>query len=429
VKLAVRRLDRWVRIVLPVENARYLIVGGGLAGGSAVEAIRARDREGRIVLVSDERHLPCDRVPRSKEYLMEKIGRDSLFLQQKEFCEEQRVEVLLGRRVLRLDVDRRTAFLHDGGELEFDRLLLATGGRARRLSIPGNDLPGIHYLRTIDDSEALQTAISKARRAVVIGGGFIGCEIAAACVRKRLDATIIEVGPSLLSAALDSETAQWITEYLARQGIHVLVNERAARFVEADGRVAGVETKTGTQVLGDFAAVGIGIAPNVELAQEAGLKVENGIVVDERLRADAADVYAAGDVARFYSPVFDKHLRVGHYDVAVKHGAIAGASMAGGDETFAELPYFFSFMFKLRTELWGDPTQRDTVIRRGSLELSEKGGFAQFYLNGDRIQAYLSVNRPSMEAQAAQELILKRQRIENASVLADESRDLSALRK
>lgn len=379
------------------------------------------------MLVSRERHLPYDRVPLSKEYLMGKIQRENLFLQEKEFYQEQRVEVLLSRSVERLDVNTRTAFLDDGRELEFDRLLLATGGRPRRLSIPGSDLLGIHYLRTIDDSESIQAAVSRASRAVVIGGGFIGCEIAAACVKKGLDTTIIEFFPTLLNAALDPETARWITEYLAKQGIHVLTNEAAARFIEANGRVAGVETKTGKEALGDFVAVGIGITPNIELAQEAGLKVENGIVVDERLRAEKTDIYAAGDVARFYSPVFSKHLRVEHYDVAVKHGAMAGVNMAGGDERFAELPYFFSFMFRLRTEFWGDPTQRELTIRRGPLELSDKGGFAQFYLSGGRIQAYLSVNRPSKEAQVAQQLILKRQTIENTSLLSDETADLSRL--
>lgn len=217
-----------------------------------MEAIRSRDRKGRIMLVSNEQHLPYDRVPLSKEYLMGKLPRESLFLQEAEFYQEHNVEVLLGRRVQRLNVDARSALLNDGRELKFDRLLLATGGRPRRLSIPGGNLPGIYYLRTKDDSEAIQAAMSKAHRAVVIGGGFIGCEIAAASVQKGLDTTIIEVGPSLLSLPIDAETAQWITEYFIERGVHVLTNEAAARFLEEDGRAVGVETKTGKEVLGDF---------------------------------------------------------------------------------------------------------------------------------------------------------------------------------
>lgn len=418
-----------VELVLVVENTPYLIVGGGLAGGSAVEAIRSRDREGRIMLVSDEKHLPYDRVPLSKEYLMGKIKRDSLFLQEKEFYKEQQVDMLLGRRVQSLNADGRTASLDDGREVEFERLLFATGGRVRRLPIPGDNLPGIYYLRTLEDSDALHAAISKSRRAVVVGGGFIGCEIAAACAQKGLDTTIIEIGPCVLSMALDFETAQWITRYLTERGIHVLANDAAARFMEENGRAAGVETKTGKTVSGDFVAVGVGISPNLELAEEAGLKVDNGIVVDERLQASHTGVYAAGDVARFYSPVFDKHLRVEHYDVAVKQGTVAGANMAGGEESFNELPYFFSFMFKLRTEVWGDLTQQDLVVRRGPLRVSDKSGFGKFYLSSRRVQAYLSLNRPSKEAQAAQKLILSRQTIDDPSVLGNESMHLDTLLK
>jgi NADPH-dependent 2,4-dienoyl-CoA reductase/sulfur reductase-like enzyme len=204
-----------------------------------------------------------------------------------------------------------------------------------------------------------------------------------------------------------------------------MTNEAAARIVEANGRVAGVETKTGKTIPSDFVAVGIGITPNVELAKEAGLPVDNGIVVNEQLQVDNASVYAAGDVASFYSPAYGKHLRLEHYDVAAKHGEVAGANMAGAQEAFSELPHFFSSMFKLRVEVWGDATQRDVVVRRGPLQLSDKGGFAQFYLAQRRVQAYLSVNRPSKEAEEAKNLILGRQTIEDISLLGDQSAGLN----
>jgi 3-phenylpropionate/trans-cinnamate dioxygenase ferredoxin reductase component len=408
-----------------VDSTRYLIVGGGLAGGSAVEAIRAGDQEGRIVLVSDEKHLPYDRVALSKGYLMGKLHQESLFLQDAEFYQQQQVDVLLGRRVQRLNTNARTALLDDGRELEYERLLLATGGRARRPPIPGSDLSGIYCLRTIEDSDAIRTAMSSARHALVIGGGFIGCEIAAACKQQGLDTTIVEVLPSLLSLPLDQETAQWVTKYFIEQGVHVLTNETAARFVESNGRVAGIETKTGKTIPADFVAVGIGITPNVELAKEAGLPVNNGIVVNEQLRVDDTSIYAAGDIASFYSPLFGRHLRLEHYDVAAKHGEVAGANMAGGQERFTELPHFFSSMFKLRIEVWGDATQRDTVVRRGPLELSDKGGFAQFYLSQERVQAYLSVNRSYKEAEPAKNLILSRKPVKEVSLLGNESVDLN----
>jgi len=269
--------------------------------------------------------------------------------------------------------------------------------------------------------------MSSARRAVIVGGGFIGCEIAAACVQKGLDTTIIEFGPSLLNVPLDPETAKWITEYFTKQGVHVLTNESAVRFVEANGRAAGVETETGKKILGDFVVIGIGIAPNVELAQEAGLPVDKGILVNEQLETENEGIYAAGDVASFYSPLYGKRLRLEHYDVALRHGEVAGANMAGAQERFIDLPHFFSSMFKLRIEVWGDTTQREVVVRRGPLEFSEKSGFAQFYLSRGRVQAYLSVIRPSKEAEAAKSLILSRRSIEDVSLLSDESVDLTSL--
>lgn len=400
-----------------------------MAGGSAVEAIRARDKEGRIVLVSDERHLPYDRVPLSKGYLMGKLRRESLLLQDSEYYQQEHVELLLGRRARRLDTGAQTVLLDDGRELKYERLLLATGGRARHLPIAGSDLRGVYYLRTMEDSDAISEAIPSARRAVVIGGGFIGCEIAAACQQKGLDTTVIEVHPSLLSLPLDSETGLWTTEYFIEQGVRVLTNETASRFVETDGRVAGVETKTGKTIPADFVVVGIGIAPNVELAEDAGLAVDNGIVVNEQLQIDDTGVYAAGDVASFYSPLFARHLRLEHYDVAARHGEVAGANMAGAQESFIELPHFFSTMFRVRIEVWGDTAQREMVVRRGSLRLSDKGGFSQFYLAQSRVQCYLSVNRPSREAEVAKNLILNQQTIEDTSLLTDESTDLSALSK
>jgi NADPH-dependent 2,4-dienoyl-CoA reductase/sulfur reductase-like enzyme len=415
--------------VLAVESTRYLIVGGGLAGGSAVEAIRERDKEGRIVLVSDEQHPPYDRVALSKGYLMGKLRQESLFLQDDEFYQQQHVELLLGRHAQRLDISAQTVLLDDGRELKYERLLLATGGRARNLPIPGSDLLGVHCLRTIEDSDAIREDMSSAHHAVVIGGGFIGCEIAAACMQKGVDTTIVEVLPSLLSLPLDPETAQWITKYFVEQSVHVITNQTAARFVEADGRVAGVETKTGKTIPADFVAVGIGITPNIELAKEAGLPLDNGIVVNEQLQVDSASVYVAGDVASFYSTLFGKHLRLEHYDVAARQGEIAGANMAGAQDRFNELPHFFSSMFKLRIEVWGDATQRDVVIRRGQLELSDTGGFAQFYLAQARVQAYLSVNRPFKEAEVAKNLIFSRQTIKDISFLSDESVDLNTLFK
>lgn len=411
-----------------MELSTYIVVGGGLAGANATEVIRKHDPQGRIVLVTEEPHLPYDRVPLSKQYLTGQLRRERLFLKKPDFYEQQHIEVLSKRRVIKISIDERTLFLDNGDALGFSRLLLATGGRVRKLSIPGSELKGIYYLRTLDDSETLQTAISRSHRAVVIGGGFIGCEIAAAFHSRGLQTTIIEIGPSLLSMTLDKETAEWVTDYYRGRGVNVHTNVAAAKFLGKEDNVAGVETANGEQIPCDLVGVGVGIQPDVELAREAGLPVDNGILVDEHLESSSAGVFAAGDVARFYSPIYAKHIRVEHYDVAVKHGRIAGANMAGGSEVFVQPPYFFSFMFNLQVQVWGDLTDYDRVVRRGALQLTEKGGFAQFYLKNDRLQAYLGVNR-LRESLTAQKLVSSRILIKNPDQLADENTELSTVAK
>ncbi len=410
-----------------MENAKYVIVGGGLAGFNAIPAIRERDADGRIILVTDERERPYDRVPLSKRYLQGALSREGVFLRPLEFYEENRVELATGCKASRLDTVAHTVFLDDGRILGYGKLLLATGGQPRHLPLPGADLPGIHYLRTLEDSDALKEAMGRAKRLVVVGGGFIGCEVAAAGVMKGLDTTVVEVGPYLLNMALDEPMGRWVTDYLLAKGMKARCGERAARFVEDHGRLSGIETSGGTTLPADLVVAGVGLTPNTDLANAAGLEVDNGIVVNERLETSAPDVYAAGDVARFYAPVFERHLRVEHYDVAVRHGKVAGANMAGASAAFTDLPYFFSDMFELRIHVHGILNDHDQVILRGERRLTDQGGFAQFYLKGGRVMAYLGVNHKLKEERAAQKLIASRRAFGDTKPLEDLGVDLTAL--
>ncbi len=410
-----------------MERAKYVIVGGGLAGFNAIPAIRERDSEGAIVLLTDEQERPYDRVPLSKRYLQGALSRDGVFLRPAEFFEENRVGLRTGRRATALDVNAKVLSMEDGTQLGYDKLLLATGGWPRRLPLPGADLAGIHYLRTLEDSDALKEAMGHAKRLVVVGGGFIGCEVAAAGVLKGLDATVVEVGSYLLNLAFDEPTGRWVMDYLSSKGMHVRCGERAMKFLGEGGRVTGVETSTGAVIPADLVVVGVGLIPNVDLARAAGLTVDNGIVVNERLEASVPDVYAAGDVARFYSPVFERHLRVEHYDVAVRHGKVAGANMAGAGVSFAELPYFFSDMFELRIHVHGTLSDHDRILLRGERKLTDQGGFVQFYMKGSRIMAYLGVNRKLREERAAQKLISSRREFTDTTPLEDPATDLVAL--
>ena len=410
-----------------MDEAKYVIVGGGLAGFNAIPAIRERDADGRIVLVTDEKERPYDRVPLSKRYLQGVLSREGVFLRPQEFFEENRVELWAGRRAVKLDAKAKVLSLDDGREVRYEKLLLATGGTPRRLSLPGSDLQGILYLRTLEDSDALKEAMAQAKRLVVVGGGFIGCEVAAAGVMKGLDTTVVEVGPYLLNMAFDEPTGRWVMDYLAAKGMRVRCGERAAKFLGEGGRVTAVETSSGTRLPADLVVVGVGLIPNTDLAKAAGLQVDNGIVVNERLETTAADVYAAGDAARFYAPVFERPIRVEHYDVAVRHGKVAGANMAGADVAFTDLPYFFSDMFELRIHVHGTLSDHDRILLRGERRLTEQGGFIQFYMKGPRIMAYLGVNRKLKEERAAQKLIAARRTFEDTKPLEDSSTDLVAL--
>lgn len=410
-----------------MDAAKYVIVGGGLAGFNAIPAIRERDPEGRVVLLTDEKERPYDRVPLSKRYLQGALSRDGVFVRPPDFYEENHVELRTQHKVARMDAAAKTLFLEDGTELRYEKLLLATGGWPRRLPLPGADLAGIHYLRTLEDSDRLKEAMGAAKRLVVVGGGFIGCEVAAAGVIRGLESTVVEVGPYLLNLAFDEPTGRWVMDHLASKGMTIRCGERAMKFQGAGGHVTGVETSSGAVIPADLVVVGVGLIPNTDLAKAAGLKVDNGIVVDEHLRASAPDVYAAGDVARFYAPVFDRHLRVEHYDVAVRQGKVAGANMAGGDASFTELPYFFSDMFDLRIHVHGTLSDHDRIILRGERALTDQGGFIQFYLKGSRIMAYLGVNRKLKEERAGQKLIATRREFADTKPLEDPTSDLVAL--
>lgn len=407
-----------------MEHVPYLIIGGGLAATAAADAIRRRDKTGRLMLISAEPHQPYDRVPLSKEYLLGHMEREQVFLRRPRFYERNKVELVLNQAATALNLETRQVTLASGTQIAFDQLLLATGGRPRRLPIPGDDLEGIYYLRNLEDTEAIQHAVQGARRAIVIGGGFIGCELATAFAKLGLSTTVVELTPAVLSLVIDPETSEFVQSYLRQQGVTVRTNTSAARFIGERGRVRAVATNTGEELEADFVAVGVGIAPNTELAAEAGLSVDNGVVVNEYLEA-ADGIYAAGDIANYYSPTLASHLRVEHYDVALQHGRVAGINMTGERQAYTELPYFFSFMGELHLNVVGDMRRRDDCVRRGDLSLEP--GFVQFYFADGLLQAVLAVNRNGTLLQAARERMAQRRPVSNPAAFAEEDRDLASL--
>src|SRR5438105_11089861 len=407
-----------------MEHVPYVIIGGGLAAVAAADTIRRRDKTGRLMVIGAETHPPYDRVPLSKGYLLGETERDQVFLRPSRFYERNKVELVLGQAATALDLSARQVTLADGSQIGFEKLLLATGGRPRRLPIPGAELAGIYYLRDLEDSDAIRNALQGARRAVVIGGGFIGCEVATGLAQLGLDTTVVELTPGVLSLVLDAETSGFIESFLRQQGVTVLTNAAATHFVGDQGRVRGVVTNTGAELAADLVTVGVGIAPNTELAAAAGLTVENGVMVNEYLEA-APDVYVAGDIARYYSPPLGRHVRVEHYDVALQHGRIAAANMTGEQRAYTELPYFFSYMGPLHIDVVGDMSQRQQCVRRGALGLEP--GFSQGYFAEGLLQAVLCINGDPALLQAARERITERRPVTAPEAFADTTRDLASL--
>lgn len=410
------------------ELVHYLLVGGGVAGGHAVFEIRKHDKSGRIVVVNEENQFSYDRPPLSKEYLAGKKKRRDVFYRADSYYARNKVEVIRGHKVRTIDTSLRSVMLDDGREFAYKVLLIATGGRVRKLELPDSDLEGIYYLRTIEDCDGIRKAARSRKKVVIVGGGFIGCEVAATLKGRGLKVTLLERSPHLLSAAIDEETADWIRAYHSKKGVNVLTDTAVTRFVGKNGHVNGVELKDGKVLATHFVVAGIGIIPNTELAEDAGIKIDKGILVDECLRTSADDVYAAGDVARFYSPIFKRNLRVEHVDVAQKQGTTAGRNMTGlKKQPFDELPYFFSNQFDLEINAYGDLSQRSIIVRRGKMDV--KTGFIQFYLQGTILDGILSVNADWKDIETAKTLLGMRKEIPNPSILADESNTLTSIIK
>ncbi len=398
-----------------------LIIGGGLAGGYAAISLRQNDLNSSVLIITAEQHLPYDRVPLSKDFLQGKVKRESLFIRKPDFYEKNKIEILTGKKVIDLEIKNNIAVLEDNTEIKFGKLLIATGGYPRKLNIEGSNKDNVFYLRNIEDSEKIRSAAINSKKAVIIGGGFIGCEIASSLKKIGLDVTIIEKANSILTLALDEETAKLIEEYFRKMGINIITGTSIKQFITKENKAIAVETETGKIINGDIFVVGIGIKINTELAEKAGININNGIIVNESLKTNYENVFAAGDVANFYHPLYETNMRVEHYDVAVRHGKIAGSNMAGLKASFKELPYFFSYMYNLNIYSWGMIKGYDYVVKRG--ELNVEKGFLQFYFKKGQMIAVLGVNT-FKETEYVRKIIQNKKPIENPDLLSDKKVDL-----
>jgi 3-phenylpropionate/trans-cinnamate dioxygenase ferredoxin reductase subunit len=377
-----------------MDTYKYLLIGGGMAGGRAAEGIRKVDPAGPLALVAGEPYLPYDRPPLSKGYLTGEEGLDKVYLRPAEFYTQNQITVLQGVRATALAPAARRVTLADGRVLGYEKLLLATGGTARTLAIPGAGLPGLFTLRTLADADAIRAAAQPGKRAVVVGGSFIGSEAAAALAVLGLEVTMVFPGARLLDRVLPPELSAWLHGMYTAHGVRFCPGRTPARL-EGAGRVERAVLDDGTEVAADLVVAGIGVTLDTELARAAGLALdEKGAVrVDEFLRTSDPSIYAAGDIASWPDPTLGKRLRVEHWDVARQQGLRAGRNMAGEEQPYTAVPYFYSDLFHYALEAWGDLAAWERTVQRGT---PESGHFFLFYFYQDRLAGIL-VGNPSKE--------------------------------
>lgn len=367
---------------------KYIIAGGGRAGASAVQGIREIDTAGSILVAGAEAHLPYNRPPLTKELWFGTQKIEDVFIDSRDFYDRNRVKLLEDTRVASIDPGQRTIADAKGNVRRYEKLLLATGGTPRRLPIPGGDLEGISYYRTLDDYAKLSAEAAPGRKALVIGGGFIGSEIAAALNMKKLEVTAVFPEATLCARVFPAGLGQAMNDYYAGQGVTIVAGDKASAI---ERRPAGflVRTAGGRAIEADIVVGGIGIRPETALAEAAGLEVENGIVVDPRLQSSAPDVYAAGDAARFLYAALGQMTRIEHWDNAIGQGKQAGRNMAGASEAYAYMPYFFSDLFKFGYEAVGEIDPRLEIFADWQKEF-DTGSI--YYLKDGRVRGVMNCN-------------------------------------
>lgn len=373
------------------QNGAYVIVGASLGGAKAAEALRAAGFDGPLILIGEETERPYERPPLSKGYLLGSAERDSIFVHSAEWYREHDVDLRLGATVTAIDPAGHEVTLADGSRVGYARLLLTTGASPRRLPVPGAGLPGVFYLRRVSDSEQIKAAFQTASRVAVVGAGWIGLETTAAARAAGAEVTLLEAADLPLLRVLGAEAARVFADLHAEHGVDSRYGVGVAEITAANGRASGVLLADGTHVGADAVVIGVGIAPNTQLAEAAGLEVRNGIVVDAQLRSSDPDIFAAGDVASAFHPLLGTHIRVEHWANALHQPQTAALAMLGRDVAYDRVPYFYTDQYDLGMEYSGyvEPGGYDQVVVRGDLGKRE---FIAFWLREGRVLAGMNVN-------------------------------------
>jgi 3-phenylpropionate/trans-cinnamate dioxygenase ferredoxin reductase component len=405
-------------------QADFLLVGGGLASANCAAELRKRGAEGSILLAGREPEPPYERPPLSKEYLRGETGREDAYVNPASWYEENGVELLTGTNVMSLDPEARTAKLQGGDEVSFDKALIATGAMVNILRVEGAENEGVHYLRAYGNSDAIRADAEAAEHVVLVGGSYIGCEVAASLTAKGTKCTIVTMEDVALSRTFGEDAGRWFQKLLESKGIAFHGGEELEAF-EGDGRVKAVVTKGGLAIECDAVVVGAGVRPDAMLAERAGLEVDDGIVCDSKLATSVAGIYAAGDCCSYDSVVHGRRLRVEHWDVAMQQGMHAAGNMLGDEEDYEVVPYFFSDLADWAgLEYVGPAYEWDEEVWRGD---RDSGQFSVWYLKDNRVAGALSVDRPEDLAEARRMLAGGVDVSAAKSQIADPGSDLSAI--
>jgi 3-phenylpropionate/trans-cinnamate dioxygenase ferredoxin reductase subunit len=399
----------------------FVIVGASLAGASAAIALRDEGADGTVTLIGAEPEAPYERPPLSKGYLRGQTPFDKALVRPPAVYEERGIATILGTSVVAVDTRERFVELTDRRRVPFDVLLLATGARNRHLVVPGSGLDSIHALRTVQDADRIRAEMKTGRRAVVVGMGFVGSEVAASLRQEGLDVTAIEPGATPLQRVLGETIGRRLGELHRVHGVKTIFGDSVEAF-EGPGRVASAITKAGRRVECDFVVAGIGVEPVVDYLAGSGVRLDNGVVVDEYCRTNVDGVYAAGDVANHYHPVFERHIRIEHWQNAVKQGAAAARNMLGTPTVYDDIPWFWSDQYDWNVQYAGFHTTWDELVLRGR---PDSDTFLACYIKDGLVDAVLGVNR-AKDVRRMTPIIKARQPVD-LQRLADDTVDLRAI--
>jgi len=384
-----------------------VIAGAGHGAGQVVATLKQKRFAGKIILIGDEAQLPYQRPPLSKKFLSGDLDAERLHFKPPSFYDDPQIDVHLNTRIERIDRAGKEVIASDGVEFTYDKLVLALGSRVRKIEVPGHDLPGIHYLRSIADAEAIRSKLSGNKNVVIVGAGYIGLEVAAVCRQRGLDVTVVEIADRVLSRVVSPNVSDYYQLEHTKHGVKLLLSTGLAAF-EGKRHVKRVITDDGQEIPADFAVVGVGILPNSEIAEAAGLDVINGIIVDDTCRTADPDVYAIGDCTSHPNTIYGRLLRLESVHNALEQAKTAASNICGVESHYSQVPWFWSDQYELKLQIAGLSEGYDDVVLRGD---PANGSFACCYLKDGVLIAVDAINSPR-EFMQSKALIAKRAKID-----------------